>query len=348
MMGSVSIDVSVEAFWESWQRFAPGKRHTPAFERFRYHLERNLRLLSDEVQAGSYRHGPYRTFTVSDPKTRLIAVASIRDRLIHRLLYDALVPRFDPVFLYDVWSCREGKGLHRAVDRAQAFLRSFPRSIVWRADIARFFESVEHRMLRRCIRRRISDERTWLLLDQVIDSYSLLPQSPTQPGMGIPIGNVTSQVFANIVLHELDRFVVHGLHPLRYLRYGDDFLLFFSDRAEAERCREVVRAFLRDELLLSVHVRNDIVVEARQGLRFCGYEIYPGGRRLKRATATRWKRRLAVGNIGSYAGLVRSERQEKFLREFHWRVLRWLEGGERGRQQQCFRPLPEDQEDEEK
>jgi len=148
MMGSVSIDVSVEAFWRCWQRFASGKRRSPAFEHFRYHLEANLRALSEETSGGRYRHGPYATFTVHDPKTRLIAVAPLRDRLIHRLLYDELVARFDRVFLHDVWSCRREKGLLRAIDRAQAFLRSFPASVIWRGDIARFFESVDHARLR--------------------------------------------------------------------------------------------------------------------------------------------------------------------------------------------------------
>jgi len=168
----------------------------------------------------------------------------------------------------------------------------------------------------------MQDEGTWYLLNQVIDSYPPPPPSLTPlPRRGIPIGNVTSQVFANILLHELDRFVVHALRPLRYLRYGDDFLLICPTRADAGAARLAVIDFLRDELLLCLHPRNDVVVPARAGLRFCGYELFPTGRRLKEATARRWRQSLTFGNIGSYSGLVRSERRTKALREFSWRVL---------------------------
>ncbi len=184
--------------WRAWQRFARGKRRTPALDHFAYHLERNLRVLEFELQTRTYRHGAYLTFTVSDPKRRVIAVAPIRDRVIHRLAYDALVEDFDRRFLFDVWSCREGKGLHAAIDRVQRFLAAFPRCVVWRADVARFFESVDHEVLRSCLRRRVSDPQSWFVLDQIIDSY---PTAGSDARRGIPIGNVTSQVFANIVLH---------------------------------------------------------------------------------------------------------------------------------------------------
>ncbi len=323
MMGSVSIDVSIEGLWRAWQRFARGKRRTPAFDHFAFHLERHLRALACELATRTYRHGTYRTFTVRDPKRRVIAVAPIRDRVVHRLVYDVLVERFDRVFLFDVWSCREGKGLHAAIDRVEGFLSSFPHCTVWRADISRFFESVDHDVLRSCLRRRVTDEQTWFVLDRII--YSHPPATGLESRRrGIPIGNVTSQIFANIVLHELDRFVIHVVRPLRYLRYGDDFLLFVSGKAEAQHARRAVTAFLHDELRLHVHPRNDVIVAARRGLHFCGYDLFPTGRRLRPATAARWQARLRPGNIGSYHGLVRSERRVRGLRHFHWLVLRTL------------------------
>ncbi len=328
MMGSVSIDTSVEALWRAWDRFAKGKRRTPAFDHFFYRLESNVRLLSDELQSGTYRHGSYQTFTVREPKRRAIAVASIRDRVVHRLLYDALVERFNRLFIFDVWSCRKGKGLHAAIDRTQQFLTSFHRAVVWRADIRRFFESVDHAVLRSCLRRRVRDERTWFMLDQVIDSYPTAMSgclSGESSQRGIPIGNVTSQVFANIVLNELDRFVVHTVRPLRYLRYGDDFLLFAARPAEAAHYRDIVSRFLRDNLRLRVHGRNNVIVPACRGLHFCGYDLFPTGRRLRPATAARMEANLRFGNIGSYFGLALSERREKPLRVFHWRVLRVME-----------------------
>jgi RNA-directed DNA polymerase len=247
---------------------------------------------------------------VRDPKQRLIAVASIRDRIIHRLLYEELVKGFDHMFLFDVWSCRKEKGLHGAIDRTAQFLHSFPKSFVWRADIAKFFESIDHNVLRACLYRRIHDERMWYLLDQVIDSYS----------PGIPIGNLTSQIFSNIILHELDRFVVHTVKPLRYLRYGDDVLVFVANQEIAHHVRGHVVMFLKDALKLQVHAHNDVIVSASQGLLFCGYELFSTGRRLKRATVPRVLKRVRYGNIGSYHGLIRSERNAKSLRLFHWRI----------------------------
>ena len=311
MMGSVSMDVSVEAFFAAWQRFIPGKCRTHELECFRYHLESNLRLLSEEVGGGRYRHGPYRTFTVADPKRRLIAVASIRDRLVHRLVFDELVARFDRRFIFDAWSCRRGKGLRAAIDRVQSFLHSFPQALVWRADIRLFFDSVDHDLLRYCLLRRINDPVNWFLLDQIIDSCP----------MGIPIGNVTSQIFSNIILNELDRFIVHAVRPLRYLRYGDDFLLFFNNRSDAERHRCAVADFLKNALRLSLHPRNDIIVPARAGLRFCGYEIFATGRRLRKGAVRRMYERMRPGNVGSYSGLVRSEHCGKTMKLFHWHVL---------------------------
>jgi hypothetical protein len=233
-----------------------------------------------------------------------------------------LVERFDARFLFDVWSCRRGKGLHGAIDRAQRFLASFPRCVVWRADIARFFDNVDHVLLRSCLRRRITDPTAWFLLDQVIDSYPAPADLDRDRGRGIPIGNVTSQVFANIVLHELDRFVVHAIQPLRYLRYGDDFLLVAYDHRVAMGYRAHVTTFLYKALLFTVHDRNDIIIPSAKGLNFCGYDIFPTGRRLKRATEVRWRRLLCPGNIGSYHGLVSSQVLARKLRSFHWDVLR--------------------------
>ena len=109
------MDIDLSALWHCWQKFVRGKKRTGELEHFRYHLEANLRALSNELQTGTYRHGPYRTFTVSDTKKRRIAVAPLRDRLVHRLLYDHLVEIFDETFLFEVWSCRKGKGLTGAI-----------------------------------------------------------------------------------------------------------------------------------------------------------------------------------------------------------------------------------------
>lgn len=140
-------------------------------EHFRYHLERHLRALHRDLLEDTYRHGPYRLFTVSDNKRRCITVASLRDRLVHRLLYEYLERIYDPVFIYDAWSCRKDKGLHCAIDRAQQFLRTHRQGFFWRSDVLKFFDNVDHRILLDILRRRVSDNATLTLLSEVIGSY---------------------------------------------------------------------------------------------------------------------------------------------------------------------------------
>lgn len=140
MIGSVSIDLSLPALWQCWQRFVRGKKRTPEFEHFRFHLEQNLTELYRELRDGTYRHSSYNSFCVNDTKRREIAVASIRDRFVHRLIYDYLVGIYDKTFIHDVWSCREGKGLLAAIERAQDFLASSRHGFFWRghSQVLRF------------------------------------------------------------------------------------------------------------------------------------------------------------------------------------------------------------------
>ncbi len=172
MIGSVSIDYSLPALWHCWQRFLKGKRRTAELEHFRYHLESNLRTLERELLNRTYKHGAYRSFTVNDTKRREIAVASIKDRFVHRLLYEHLVRIYDKTFIYDVWSCREEKGLLAAIERAQNFLAECRNGFFWRGDVRKFFDSVDHQTLIGILSMRIKDEQTMWLLKEVIDSYT--------------------------------------------------------------------------------------------------------------------------------------------------------------------------------
>ncbi len=171
---SSDIDLSLANLWRSWWRFRAGKRQSPAITEFEYWLEDNLWQLYQALTMGAYEHGPYRHFVVRDNKRREIAVASVRDRVIHRLLYDYSVPIWDKTFIYDAWSCRKNKGLHEAIDRAQLFMKTYRRGWVWRTDIVKFFDSVNQSTMKRLLRRRVHDPRALWLLDEVIGSYDAL------------------------------------------------------------------------------------------------------------------------------------------------------------------------------
>jgi len=173
MTGKDSMDLSLGNMWHSWFAFRKGKRATPELHVFQYDLERNLRELCEDLNGGKYRHGGYTKFTVCDNKKRVISVASIRDRVAHRLIYDYLVAIYDGTFIFDAWSCRENKGLIAAIERAQKFLTLHPNNFVWRADIKKFFDSMDHATLIQILSRRIRDPKALWLIQEIISSFTV-------------------------------------------------------------------------------------------------------------------------------------------------------------------------------
>lgn len=292
--------------------FRKGKKWSRELHDFQYHLEHHLFELFIDLNRGKYSHSLYRQFTVADNKRRVISVSSIRDRILHRLVYDYLNALFDHRFLFDAWSCRKGKGLLKAIERAQHFLSS-PDMFVWRADIQKFFDHVDHDILLSLLKRAVKDEQAFHLLNVIISSFEVIP------GKGIPIGNLTSQIFANIYLHELDRYVKHILKPKAYLRYGDDFLIFHADLGKLKTMRTQVQDFLRFQLKLSLHARNDRILSSRNGIRFLGVILYPKGRRFTRRNRKRISHQMNHSNISSYYGLI-SQHEPKNLKQFFWKT----------------------------
>ncbi len=171
MMGSEDIDLGLGNVWNAWFEFRKGKRMSMELHEFQYHLEGNLMQLHKDLNNGAYKHGPYKHFVVNDNKRREISVSSVRDRVVHRLLYDYLVPIWDKTFIYDAWSCRKGKGLLGAIERTQNFLKSYPNFYVWRADVKKFFDTVNHDVLLKLLARRTKDIRTMHLAKTVIKSF---------------------------------------------------------------------------------------------------------------------------------------------------------------------------------
>jgi len=249
---------------------------------------------------------------VSDSKRRVISVAPIRDRIVHRLLYDHLVESYDKTFDHDVWSCRKGKGLAAGIARLQGFFRGYADAWIWRSDIRKFFDSVDHELLRNAIRRRVRNPVALGLADGIIGSFG--------EGKGMPIGNLTSQLFANVYLNEFDRFVRHDLKPFAYLRYGDDFVLFAKDRTAAEALRSMGSAFLHERLKIEINRKNDKLALARRGLHFLGIIAYPNGRRLDGRGRNRAHGRMDRRNIASYDALFREHENGRQHRRFIWNI----------------------------
>jgi RNA-directed DNA polymerase len=208
-----------------------GKRFLPATLAFNHRLETELLLLQRELQTQTYRPGPFKTFTINDPKPRRISAAPYRDRVVHHALCNVIEPIYERVFIYDSYACRKGKGTHAAVDRLTHFMQSA--DYVLKCDIRKYFASVDHAILKQTLRRKIGCPPTLDLIDRLIDHSN--PQEETAdyfPGddlftpltrrRGLPIGNQTSQFFANVALDPLDHFIKEELGCRRYIRYVDD------------------------------------------------------------------------------------------------------------------------------
>jgi len=264
--------------------------------------------LAHDLNTGQYTHGTYHQFMVNDSKKRMIAVAGIRDRVVHRLLYEYLVPIFDKTFVYDVWSCRPNKGLIGGIERAQQHMWSYRDGWVWRSDVRKFFDSVDRETLRRLIIRRVKGDIAIHLVNEIINSYSLIKHT------GMPIGNLTSQIFANIYLNELDRFVVHTVRPLGYVRYGDDIVLWLSDSQTAQQASRKVVSFLTNELGLTINPASTALQPTRHKLRYLGLELWPNGRRLNARMRSRIKQRLNLDTYESYGAVVRHHGTKRDLR----------------------------------
>lgn len=313
MTGNSSIDISLANVWRSFVAFRNGKKPNRAITEFEYELLDNILKLTTELQTGTYRHGPYSHMIVNDNKRRDIAVASVRDRVVHRLLYDYLVTVWDKTFIYDAWSCRQNKGLHGAIDRAQKFMRQYKDGWLWRGDVTKLFDSVDKNTLVQLLRRRVNDPTALWLLSETIESYRSFDNN-----RGIPIGNLTSQILANIYLNEFDRYIKHRIKPNAYLRYGDDWLCFMNGKAQLENARLKAEYFLSGELGLNVNPNVNFIIPVREGVSYLGVDLWSSGRRLDKDARNKMKQNLNVRNAASYKALMTHYQSIKQVRRFDW------------------------------
>lgn len=281
--------------YAAYKTAAAGKHDRTEVLRHDLHAEKILWRLQRQLRDGSYRHGKYRTFKVYDPKQRDVSAAPFTDRIVHHALVSQIEPLFERVFIHDSYACRVGKGTHAAVLRLQHFLRSahdkYGEFYVLRADICKFFASIDHGVLLKLLSRQIHDVKTLELCAQIIDSYRE-PSEDRQLALGQPIGNLTSQLFANVYLDRLDQFAKHTLGERYYLRYMDDFLLIHPSKQHLDEAKLSLSNFVRDELALSLHPKKANIHKFVRHERFVGYDAEIFVRRLSRPTVGRFMRRL--------------------------------------------------------
>lgn len=286
----------------AWKKARRGKRCTPSASSFERSLDAELLDLHRSLTNETYEPGSYVHFVVHEPKRRLISAAPFRDRVVHHALIKTIEPIYERKFIFDSYANRVGKGTHAALDRCTHFMRRF--QYVLPCDIQQFFPAIDHAILKSILARTIACLPTLRLCDRIIDSgvdvlaaeYALhyFPGDDLFAAgrpRGLPIGNLTSQFWANVYLNELDQFVKHTLRCTGYVRYVDDFVLFANDKATLHRWREQIIQFLYT-LRLTLHEDRAQPRPVEQGLPFLGFTVYPDHRRLKRSKGIAYRRHL--------------------------------------------------------
>ena len=278
--------ISSENLFSAWDEFKSGKREKPDVQRFEWNLERNIFQLHRDLKSGAYRHGPYEGFYIKDPKQRHIHKATVRDRILHHAVFSVVNPIFEPTFIPTSFSCRVGYGTHKGVEVLEEIARKVSRNntrpcFVLKCDVRKFFDSVSHEILLSIIKKRIKDVDALWLLEAIVKSYE------TMPGIGIPIGNLTSQLFANVYMNELDQFVKHRLKIKHYVRYTDDFAIVSNDPEYLKEPLIPISEFLENELALKLHPDKSILRSVCQGVDFLGYVIFPHHKLIRSKTRHR-------------------------------------------------------------
>ncbi len=303
---------SQETLFTAWEEFRKGKQARKDVQEFERRLEQNLFALHRELKAGTYRHKPYSAFTICDPKQRRIHKASVQDRVLHHAVFSVLNPVFEPTFIAHSFSCQKGKGTHKAVNALYRILRSVSRNgtrpcFVLKCDVHQFFASVDHSVLLGILGKRLKDGKTLGLLREIIESFTT---------KGIPIGNLTSQLFANIYLNELDQFIKHTLHIKHFVRYTDDFVVVAATQEELRTALSSIGSFLRERLHLDLHPHKVTIRKYRQGIDFLGYVLLPHHRSLRTKTKRRMVRKLTERISAHKAGLIPEDSVEQSLQSY--------------------------------
>lgn len=301
--------ISVENLLISWREFLRGKRKRKDVAEFSLNLIDNILSLHSDLASQTYNHGGYEAFKINDPKPRDIHKASVRDRLLHHAIYRILYPYFDGKFIFDSYSCRLGKGTHKAINRFRNFDLKISKNNtrtcwVLKCDIRKFFASIDHEILKNILAKYIEDKNTLWLLTQIIDSFN----TEGRISVGLPLGNLTSQLLVNVYMNEFDQFVKRELKIKHYIRYADDFVIIHENKKYLEDMISKTSEFLETKLELSLHPDKIFIKTFGSSVDFLGWVNFPHHRILRTSTKKRIlkniKPKSKLETIVSYLGLL--------------------------------------------
>ncbi len=305
--------ITVEKLLKAWEEFVRDKKKRKDVILFQAKLMDNIFELFNDLKKKTYRHGGYLAFNISDPKPRQIHKATVRDRLLHHLIYRELYGYFDSKFIHDSYSCRIDKGTHKAINRFRDFFRKVSKNntktcFVLKCDIRKFFASIDHVILKNILEKNITDKNILWLLSQVIDSFSSNPTGKTYGVRGLPLGNLTSQLLVNIYMNEFDHFVKRELKVKYYIRYADDFVILQNDKMKLRDILSKISLFLNENLKLSLHPDKVFIKTFASGVDFLGWVHFSKHRILRTVTKNRMLKNLAKSpkpeTVQSYLGML--------------------------------------------
>lgn len=288
--------ISLENLFLAWDSFKKGKLGKKDVQEFEWKLEQNIFQLHEELRRRTYNHGAYSSFYIQDPKQRHIHKAKVRDRILHHAIYSILNPIFEPTFIPDSYSCRIDKGTHKGVLRLEKMIRKESKNyskpcFILKCDIKKFFDSVDHGILLKILNKRITDPDARWLLKKIVESFST-DKSDIFYKKGTPIGNLTSQLFANVYMNEFDQFIKHELKAKHYVRYTDDFVIVSNNKKFLFDLLDPIKSFLQENLALELHPKKVIIRKSKQGVDFLGYVTVPYFRTLRTKTKKRVFKKL--------------------------------------------------------
>jgi retron-type reverse transcriptase len=301
-----------------------GKRFRDNVLEFNYRLESNLLELQQELISQTYQPGEYNTFQIVEPKRRMISAAPYHDRVVHHALCNVIAPIFEATFTSDSYANRKGYGTHRALRKFTHYARTH--RYVLQCDVRKYFPSIDHQILKATLRRKIKCPHTLWLIDTIIDASNEQEEvnhffegddlfTPSERRRGLPIGNLTSQFFANVYLNEFDHFVREVLGARWYLRYVDDFAIFDDDLEFLRAARPLIEERLAN-VRLKIHPVKSQLFETRQGASFLGFRVLPDRIRVKAENLRRARRRMRRYQAEYRRGDLRLEKLTECVRSW--------------------------------
>jgi len=273
------------------------KSKTESLE-FYYNLESNLINLQNELESGTYDPGSYKYFKVFEPKVREIAVAPFRDRVVHHAIVNILEPIYENTFISDSYATRKNKGTHKAVSKAQEMIKK--NEWYLKSDIRKYFPSIDHEVLLSILKRKIKDESLLSLLEKIV-------RNGGADGKGLPIGNLTSQFFANVYMDKFDHFVKEELSCKYYIRYMDDFVIFENDKEKLKEILVRLSEYLNKNLKLELKENATYTNKRKNGLSFLGMRIFPNLIRINSVNLKRSVKKMRIKARLYSAGKIKDE-----------------------------------------